>query len=236
MLFFYIRHGDPIYDPDSLTPLGKRQAEAVAKRLSLYGINKIYASTSTRAQLTAQPTAEYLRKEVELLDFANEGHAWNQLAVDTPDGKRWCFHRPEFKEIFHLPEVRALGDRWYEHPALEKYNLKEGVDRIQRESDKFFEMLGYKHEGGGKYKVISKNDKRIALFAHQGFGVSFLSALLAIPFPQFTTHFDMCCTGVTVIEFADENGYCYPKILTLSNDSHLFREGLPLEYCHRIKF
>ena len=31
MLFFYVRHGDPIYDPDSLTPLGHRQAEAVAK-------------------------------------------------------------------------------------------------------------------------------------------------------------------------------------------------------------
>lgn len=33
MLLFYIRHGDPIYIPDSLTDLGKRQAEAVARRL-----------------------------------------------------------------------------------------------------------------------------------------------------------------------------------------------------------
>ena len=33
MIFFYVRHGDPIYNPDSLTPLGERQAEAVAKRL-----------------------------------------------------------------------------------------------------------------------------------------------------------------------------------------------------------
>ena len=33
MLFFYVRHGDPIYNPDSLTPLGQRQAEAVGKRL-----------------------------------------------------------------------------------------------------------------------------------------------------------------------------------------------------------
>jgi len=29
MILFYVRHGDPIYDPDSLTPLGKRQAEAL---------------------------------------------------------------------------------------------------------------------------------------------------------------------------------------------------------------
>ncbi len=52
MLFFYVRHGDPIYNPDELTPLGHRQAEAVAKRLSLYGIDKIYSSTSDRAYLT----------------------------------------------------------------------------------------------------------------------------------------------------------------------------------------
>ena len=41
MLFFYIRHGIPIYDPDSLTELGKKQADALAKRLSIYGIDKI---------------------------------------------------------------------------------------------------------------------------------------------------------------------------------------------------
>ena len=49
MLLFSIRHGEPIYDPDSLTPFGHRQAEAVAKRLALYGIDEIYASSSNRA-------------------------------------------------------------------------------------------------------------------------------------------------------------------------------------------
>lgn len=41
MILFYIRHGEPIYEPDSLTELGERQAEAVAKRLSMFGIDKI---------------------------------------------------------------------------------------------------------------------------------------------------------------------------------------------------
>ena len=42
MLLFLIRHGDPIYEPDSLTPLGKKQAEALAKRLALYGIDRVF--------------------------------------------------------------------------------------------------------------------------------------------------------------------------------------------------
>ena len=64
MLFFYIRHGDPIYNPDSLTPLGLEQAEAIKYRLARYGLDKIYASSSNRAMLTAKPTAELLKKEV----------------------------------------------------------------------------------------------------------------------------------------------------------------------------
>ena len=66
MLLFYIRHGDPIYHPDNLTPLGLRQAESVAKRLALFGIDEVYSSSSIRAQLTAQPTAEITKKEVKI--------------------------------------------------------------------------------------------------------------------------------------------------------------------------
>ena len=76
MILFYIRHGDPIYKPDQLTPLGHRQAEAVAKRLALFGVDEIYASTSTRAMQTAQPTCELLGKEPILLDWMHENHAF----------------------------------------------------------------------------------------------------------------------------------------------------------------
>ena len=31
MTFYYIRHGEPIYNPDSLTELGHRQADALSK-------------------------------------------------------------------------------------------------------------------------------------------------------------------------------------------------------------
>ena len=116
MLFFYVRHGDPIYNPDSLTHLGHRQAEAVAKRLASFGLDEIYASTSNRAILTATPTSELTKKEITKLDFANEGHAWEELTVNTPEGKRWLFHRPEIKELFHTKEMRELGFKWYEHP------------------------------------------------------------------------------------------------------------------------
>jgi hypothetical protein len=76
----------------------------------------------------------------------------------------------------------------------------------------------------------------VALFAHQGFGLAFLSCLLDIPYPQFSTHFDMCHTGVTVIEFKERDGYAYPLVLTLSSDSHIYKDGLPTNYNNYIRF
>ena len=64
MFLYFIRHGDPIYDPDSLTLLGEEQAKALAKRLALYGLDEIYSSTSNRAQRTAQPTCELLKRQM----------------------------------------------------------------------------------------------------------------------------------------------------------------------------
>lgn len=238
MLFFYIRHGDPIYDPDSLTPLGERQAEAVAKRLSMHGIHKVYASTSERAKLTAKPTCEILKLEPELLDFCNEHHAWMTLTVDNGEGgRRWGFEDRKTRRLFNDPSMRALGDKWYEHPQLQGTTFKEGILRVKREADAFFAKLGYEHiENTGTYKVVEPNAARVAMFAHQGFGLAFLSSVLDIPYPQFCTHFDFCHTGMTVIEFNDEDGICMPRVLMHSSDSHIYREGLPTAYNNITRF
>lgn len=239
MLLFYVRHGDPVYDPNQLTPLGRRQAEAVGKRLALYGVDKIYASSSNRAMQTAQPTCEILKQDMEILDFCNEDHAWADFSVKLESGENtWCFYHPEVRKLFIDPSVTALGLKWYEHPALQKYNFKKGVDRISAEMDALLLKHGYEHiPGTGTYRAVRHNDDRIAIFAHQGFGMSFMSQLMDIPYPFYSTHFDLTHTGMTVIEFRPEpDGMCIPKVLTLSSDSHIYREGLPTNYCNYVRF
>ena len=88
-------------------------------------------------------------------------------------------------------------------------------------------------------RYISKepNDEHIAVFCHQGFGLCWLGTLLDIPLPIVWSTMDMCHSGMTVIEFnSTENNLCTPKMLTLSNDSHLYRDGLPTKYNNRILF
>ncbi len=231
MVFLYVRHGNPIYNPDSLTPLGVRQAEAVCKRLALSRVDRIYASSSIRAQQTAKPLSELLGKPIEELAFATENLAWRDFAPPIAENRcMWAFQNKEYRDLFHSAEVRALGFEWYKAPSLvARYDFSSGMERVYRESDAFFASLGYEHERyTGRYCVIKKNNERVALFAHQGFGLAFLSAVLDIPYPVFCTQFDMCHTGVTKIDFEEENGYAIPRVCTLSDTGHLYREGFPI--------
>lgn len=237
MLFFYVRHGDPIYTPDSLTPLGKRQAEAIGKRIAVYGVDKIYASTSTRAILTSQPACELLGLTPELLDFCNESHAWKELTYFNGTANTWLFQHDRTKLLFTENSIKELGFKWYDHPEFKDYEYEKGMERIYDELDKYMLSLGYEHERyTGRYKIVKPVYDRVALFAHQGFGIAFLSCLLDIPYPQVASHFDMCHSGMTVIDFTEVDGYAIPKVLTLSSDGHLYKEGLMTGYNRHHRF
>ena len=241
MLLFYIRHGDPIYKPDSLTHLGERQAEALAKRLALHGIDRVFSSTSNRAMLTANPTCELIKKEMTLLDFAKETYAFGEFSVELdPETKKRTFafnHLPTIKK-FNDPAVRALGEKWYDHEYFSNTGFKSGIERISKEADAFLASLGYEHDREAhSYKITAPNDERVALFAHAGFGLAFLSSVLDIPYPLYCTRYDMCHSGMTVIEFKNnEDGYTIPRVLVYSDDSHIYKEGLPTNYNNRIRF
>lgn len=237
MLLYYLRHGDPIYNPDSLTPLGHEQARSLAKRLAMYGVDEIYSSDSVRAMETAQPTCDLLKKEKTLLPWAHENRAWEQLTVALESGRRtWCFLDPRYVEQFNSAEVRAMGDKWYEHPYFKDTSFKEGIERVDREADAFLLSLGYRHDREKhRYELVEPNEKRVALFAHQGFGMAFLSSILDIPYPMFCTHFNISHTSMSVIQFDETAGFSYPQAIQLSNDSHLYRDGLLTGYNNGIR-
>lgn len=238
MILYYVRHGDPTYNPDELTKLGHRQAEAVARRIARHGIDRIYSSTSVRAYETAQPLSEILKKEVTQMDWCNEKYAYNDTAVFDENGKKWwAMDYMPIRFVFASEACRRLGNEWYEHPALSQWRdqFKAAVERVDRETDAWMRELGYEHDRErGLYRVVRDNPERIALFAHAGFGRLFLSSLLDIPYSELSLHTDMGHTGVTVIEFIEREGVCMPRMLTYSNDAHIYEDNLPTHYNHRV--
>jgi broad specificity phosphatase PhoE len=176
---------------------------------------------------------------MQLEDWANEGHAWEELGLSLEDGGyTWSFYEPDTRKKFRSDEVRNLGKKWYEYPHFKK-DFSIGIRRIDKAADEFFERLGYKHdrENNG-FICLGENRKRVALFAHQGFGIAFLSSILDIPYPLFSTSFDFSHSSITAIWFdceAKAGETVYPKVLQLSNDSHLVGEGLFVPYNNLIQ-
>lgn len=238
MLLFYIRHGDPIYNPDQLTPLGERQAEAVAKRLALYGVDKIYASTSNRAYLTAKPTSELLKKDIEQLEFLNESNPWQHITYINSLGKRtWIPDSIEALKIILSDEMKQYGDRWFDHPAFKDREYESYLKQTDADIDSLLACHGYIHDREHRYYTAENpTEERIAIFAHAGFGSVFFSSLLDIPYHEYSLHYDLSHSSMSVVEFRVRDGICVPKLLTFSNDSHIYKEGLPTSYNNRIRF
>ena len=235
MLLFYIRHGDPIYTPDSLTPLGEEQAKAVASRLALFGVDEIYSSPSNRAILTAKYTCELLGKQPRILDFLNE-NALGGMKIPRTDRKHdWVWSDSEYANILAERSVREMGDRWYDHPKFEQFHFDRTILPINDQIDAFLSSCGYEHDREkGLYNVIGNHtEKRIAIFAHECMGKIFMSHVLDIPFPYYAAHFEMHTSALTVIRFgssdAVENERCVrAQVLSLSNDSHLYKDEVSL--------
>ena len=130
--------------------------------------------------------------------------------------------------------MRKLGNEWYTHPYFENEKFGEGINRVNGEADKLLLSLGYRHdrERSG-FIAENPNDKRIAIFAHEGVGMLFMSAITDIPYNDFCLRFCFGHTGMTVIEFSEKEGFCIPRVLQHSNDSHLYREGIETKYQNR---
>ena len=72
MYLYFIRHGKPNYETDTLLPERLEQARAVALRMQASLIDEIHSSPMGRAMQTAQPTAELLNLSIEVEPWAYE--------------------------------------------------------------------------------------------------------------------------------------------------------------------
>lgn len=231
MLLYFLRHGDPIYHPDSLTEKGKEQAEALSRRLLGSDIDEIYASSSVRARETARPLAEKLGKPIHPLSWCHEDLAYHDFTVEE-DGRRvWFFESEKFLSQMNNAGVASMGFDWERHPLFAGTRCGAGFRRIAGHTDNFMATLGFLHDTEN-HRFIAKDpqkerekERRIALFAHGGFGRAFLAHLLDIPLP-FTSRFMHNHSGMTVVWLRPcPDGLTFPRLIMFSGDAHLYKDG-----------
>lgn len=184
MLLYLVRHGQSegnvaTYDvPDgNLTPLGRMQADEVARRLEPEGIDLLIASPLRRAL----QTADALRRRT-----ACQLEVWRDLSE----------HRG-------LPAYRFLGKAGVRElcpgAVCEEDLPDDGYDLG-------LETVGDVHERavralGRLCQRYAETDAKIAVFAHAGFNSIFLSALAGRPVgPGFSIEQANCCVNRVRIE------------------------------------
>ena len=227
MLLYIIRHGDPIYNPDTLTPKGRLQAQALAKRLAVHGLDKVYSSPMGRAVETAQPTCELLGLPLNTEEWTREID--DRFMLTMPDGSTKFVVNVE-NTVYRAQDCIDLGKDWHKAEIFGSIDAKKEYELLCEKSDEFLARHGYTREGG-VYKITGGNSDRIAVFCHGGFISMWLSHLLGISPHIFMAGIGINHTGVTILDFENrESGYTAPYCLALSDVSHIYKENLPLRF------
>ena len=226
MLLYIVRHGDPNYELDCLTERGHMQAEAVGKRIAASGINEIYSSPMGRARQTAAPACRLLNLPCHIEDWAHEVE--EERLTPEPYGKLTSVSLIQNTYYRENGGIDLPYDRAFEAVGFRYSDMKTATERIAAGGRDFLERLGYKEENG-VYKILRKNEDKVALFCHTVMARAWLSTLLHIPIHLMWAGFQMTHTGVTVIEFKNnENGITAPYCRCFSDMSHLYAEGLDM--------
>ena len=224
MRLYLIRHGDPDYEKDILTPAGILEAKALAKRLKEEGIDEIYHSPLGRACETMSYTARLTGIKPELLEWTEEIYYYLEL---EGWGKTHVFNVPG--EVVRSVKKGEYHDNWYLRAPYNDPGLLKILKNINEQSDIFFAQHGYKKEGN-LYRIEHQNSKKIAVFAHAALGTAWLSHLLAIPTSIMWSGFWPATSSVTTVLFEERSStWAVPRCLGFGDVSHLYAENLPVK-------
>ncbi|MDA3899053.1 MAG: histidine phosphatase family protein [Spirochaetes bacterium] len=225
MRLYIIRHGDPDYEKDCLTPDGKKEAEALAKRMQNVEPSRLYTSPLGRARETASYTEKALGLKAEVLQWARE---WNFLTIpESPLGRVAIWDVPG--EIYQRVVSGTYDSSEYDGFVPETADVKYAFESLSVQADEFFSSFGYTRKEGSLYRIDSHSDEQIALFCHNGFGLALISHLLSIPYQQVWCSLWLATTSVTTILFEERTeNFAVPRALTVGDTSHLYEAGLPI--------
>ena len=211
MEIILIRHGDPDYANDTLTPTGHEEAKQLAYFLADKPIDAIFQSPNGRARHTCDYTAKIKGIEPVTLEWLRE--------VGIMRGKLYLWNAPGtlFLSDSSIPN--------YEDCLEPDGAMPEGKAQFKRVSEGFDEVLasyGYIKEGH-LYRIESANDKSLAFFCHHGVAVTLLSYLIHWPLPMTFVHSAIDPTGVTRLRMIEHDGFAHPKMVSFNSLAHLGR-------------
>lgn len=221
MHLYVIRHADPDYSHDTLTPQGVKEAQALARRMARVGLTHLYSSPVPRALLTSQAIAELSPLPIAREDWLVEP-SYLTVVQDGSTYKIWDL----YGEHVRSREPPPSQETWNRVPPFNAPEVGEMWRGFRRRADEFLAGHGYVREGG-RYRVRNRNRHRIALVGHNGTVLLFLAHLLELPLSLVWCGFFAWPASVTVF-FLEEHSdtWATPRALNVADVSHLYAAGL----------
>lgn len=201
MRLIFIRHAEPNYEEDCLTPKGRREAELLSKRVSAWkNIRDIYVSPMGRAQETASYSLKALKRKAVTCDWLKE---FMYRVIDPMTGKErlawdlmpdYFTNVPEFYDKDHWMDTELYRSNPEFYPAY--LHVCDSLDQIIR-------RYGYTRDHNEYLcdrSVTEDDDNQNTLFfCHFGVTSVMLSHLIGVS-PIILLHqFISMPTGVTVV-------------------------------------
>lgn len=221
MKLMIIRHGEPDYSIDSLTPTGWVEAKILADRISKLDVKAFYCSPLGRAKDTASFTLEAMGREAEILPWLQEFPAGVIHPGCTEPDCAWDW----LPQDWTVEPDYFLRDRWMHTEAMEQANVPALYANVTAELDKLLASHGYVRENN-LYRAVSANQDTIVLFCHFGLECVLLSHLLNIS-PMLLWHGTCAApTSVTILNTEERReGLAYFRMSTFGDTSHLYAAG-----------
>ena len=225
MRLYIIRHGDPDYDHDSLTPRGEARSPSA-------GCVCAAPSSDAPVFLAVGPRQGYLRPLRRMPGVAGGG-----IALDTRVDRHLLRSRGHWEmcSLRSFPVRGAFTMRRPRHATTvgnqQKYfddpRLLPLVCAMEQGSDALLARHGYVREGA-RYRVIAPSEDRIAIFCHQGIGTTWLSYLLHLPYQAGWAGMWQACTAISEIILEQRSQrWAVPRLLQMGATPHLVLAGLP---------
>ncbi len=227
MKILLVRHAEPDYAIDSLTPKGKKEAELLAKRLgSLNNVVAIYSSPLGRAMETAKPTAEQLGLPITVLPWLQE---FRGRILDPESNKEripW-----DLKHHFWQNSPSLLQEsEWTTHPLMN--TAQPSVQEVYKETCQGITNLlanhGFILQENRMFRCEDNKEEIILLFCHMGLAMAIIGFLTQVsPFALWHGFCMPPSSVATLVTEERQKGLASFRCFQLGDTSHLAAANQP---------
>ena len=161
MRILLLRHAEPDYTVDGLTPKGRVEAELLSRRMVRYDVRDFYVSPLGRARETADYTLSRLNRQAEVLPWLAEFRG----RFPDPDTGRERLSWDLPPRVWTAEPLFMDPDRWADTPLYQGGNVRQIWDETRFGVDALMARYGFRKDGPVWLGDANRPDT-IALFCH----------------------------------------------------------------------